>query len=196
MLILISPDDLKHVKHQYIDQETQQLKHFRFPVAFAANLQQVVILRTVIRLQGRLDRNSLGKDSLYASQEIDLSPSHMPRLNRPYEEESYPTWFRVWVSPDDKYLAFTKRRGKPEIVRGSSTGLWSVTIWRDELRGERPLYQPFREIYVNNTNLLKDGYLAFHPKLPLLVVSGDIETIIWSFGSGGNAISINPFAGI
>lgn len=195
LLIMIPPNDLKHVERQFIEQKTQKFKHFRFPVAFAANLQQVVILRTVIRLQGSLDCNPPGKNSLYASKEIDLSPSYMPRLDRPYEEEPYPSWHRVWVSPNDKYLAVTKRRGKPEIVRENSTGLWSVTIWRDESQGKKPFYQPFREIYVNNTNLLTDGHLLFHPTLPLLVVSGDIETLIWSFESRGNAISINPFAG-
>ena len=196
LTIAIPPIDLQYIERQLLEGNTQKLKTFRFPIAFSDDLKQVVILRALIRLQGDLDSDSPSKMSLYTSQEIDLCPSYMPRLDRPYEEEPYPSWYRIWSSSDEKYLAVTKRRGKPEVVRDTPWGLWSVTIWKEASRGEKPLYQPFQEIYVNNTNLLKDGYLSFHPKLPLLVVSGDIETLVWSFESGGNANSKNLFQDI
>ena len=196
LTIAIPPIDLQYIERQLLKGNTQKLKTFRFPIAFSDDLKQVVILRAVVRLQGRLDSDSPSKIFSYTSQGIDLCPSYMPRLDRPYEEEPYPSWYRIWLSSDEKYLAVTRRRGKPEVVRETPWGLWSVTIWKDGSRGEKPLYQPFQEIYVNFTNILKDGYLSFHPKLPLLVVSGDIETLIWSFERRGNANDKSLFRGI
>ena len=196
LTIAIPPIDLQYIERQLLEGNTQQLKTFRFPIAFSDDLKQAVILRALVRLQGRLDSDSPGKIFSYTSQEIDLCPSYMPRLDRTYEEEPYPSWYRIWLSSDEKYLAVTKRRGKPDVVRETPRGFWSVTIWKDGSRGEKPFYQPFQEIYVNSTNLLKDGYLSFQPKLPLLVVSGDIETLSWSFERRGNANSKSLFRGI
>ena len=130
LTIAIPPIDLQYIERQLLEGNTQKLKTFRFPIAFSDDLKQVVILRAVVRLQGRLDSDSPSKIFSYTSQEIDLCPSYMPRLDRPYEEEPYPSWYRIWLSSDEKYLAVTRRRGKPEVVRETPWGLWSVTIWK------------------------------------------------------------------
>jgi hypothetical protein len=89
-------------------------------------------------------------------------------------------------SPNGKYIAVAKRRGRPEVVKNWPWGVWSLTIWKDDcLTADDPNFQAVAEIRVHSTNLLKDGYVVFHPYKPIVAVSGDIETVIWNFADVG-----------
>jgi hypothetical protein len=114
---------------------------------------------------------------------IDLSPTHV--LSHKYsvsEEEEYPRWYKLLFSPNGKYIAVAKRRGRPEVVRNSPWGVWSLTIWKDDCPTVDKLnFQVVAEVRAHTTNLMRDGYFPFHPYKPMVVISGDVETVIWNF---------------
>ena len=178
LLFHISSDDLQHFQ--------EQLPSFHFPVTFSADLQQVVLLHTLFRLHRGSGQTPHEQNPPCSCQEIALSPQTILRRDCSYEEEVYPTWYRVWLSPNSKYMAVTKRRGKLDIIKASAWGVWSITIWVDHSSpDQKPNYQALCEISVNSTNLSQDGFLAFHPYYPLVIISGDIETILWNFDGTG-----------
>ena len=184
----IPDEDLQHIikaKHALSSQ-------FQFPLAFGHDLQEIVVLHTVIRPYLMLEAYSRLPMRSFYSQKIDLAPKGISRLERPYEEAEYPAWYRVWTSQARRYLAVTKRRGKPEIVKHNSWGVWSLTVWEDGSQADQePSYVPFGEIYLNTTHLGKDGFVAFHPTLPLVVASGDIEAVCWNFKSQSKSPSVS-----
>lgn len=189
--IHIPAKDLQHVERQCLDSRQKLHPTFQFPVSFGGNLEQLVVLRSVVRSRAVAYHSLDSRQRHYTFQELDLSPKIFPRLDRPYEEEEYPSWYRIWLSPNGHYLAVSKRRGKPDVVRNNPVGYWSVAVWKDEsLPHQEPHFVPLHEIYLNSANLAKDGSLAFHHRLPLLVVSGDLETVLWNFGSPGNRYCI------
>ena len=186
----ISNDDLRHIKPHLL--QSTPSSEFQFPMAFGTDLQDIVVLHTVIRPRQVWEAYLGGAVQRFDCQKIDFSPTEISRLKYSYREAEYPTWYRIWLSPTRRFLAVTKRRGKPDIVASYPWGVWSVTIWRDGSQPHQgPLYKPLSEIYLNTTNLGKDGFLAFHPTLPLLVASGDVETVCWTF-EGRSELPISP----
>ena len=175
-------DDVQHIQPQLL--QSLPSCAFQFPIAFGIDLQDIVVLHTIIRARQASGVYSGEVVRRFDSQSLDFQPPGIPRLKREYQEAEYPAWYRIWLSPARHFLALTKRRGKPEIVTQYAWGLWSVTVWRDKSQPHQgPLYEPLGEIYLNSTHLGKDGSIAFHPTLPMLVASGDIETVCWNFES-------------
>ena len=189
-------DDLRHIVTPELLEDSPESR-FQFPLAFGTDLQEIVVLHTVIRPRPALAAYSGETIRLLDSQTIDLAPKGISSLERPYQELKYPRWYRIWMSQTRRFLAVTKRRGKPDIVEHNPWGVWSLTIWEDISQADQgPSYQPLGEIYLNTTHLGKDGFLAFHPTLPLVVASGDVEAVCWTFKSKGkpSATLLKPWA--
>lgn len=161
----------------------------RFPIAFCANLQQVAILSTVVRIHR--DTETSSKDAIdqnysHSTQSIDLSPHNVPLMNSVLEpsrmaEDGYPRHYRIAFSPDGKYLVVVKLASCPgaESLRH---GLWFLTVWEDIALGASvPDFTPLAANTAHSTDLLPDGTVVFHPTEPLLIVSGDVETFVWAF---------------
>ena len=177
----VSNDDLRHIAKPELLQDSP-LCEFQFPMAFGIDLQEIIVLHTIIRPRQASVAYPGDAVRLFDCQTIDFAPKGISSLERPYQEAEYPAWYRMWLSPARRFLAVTKRRGKPEVVAHNPWGVWSLTIWEDESQpNQGPSYRPLSEIYLNTTNLGEDGFLAFHPTLPLVVASGDIEAVCWNF---------------
>jgi len=160
-----------------------------FPIAFCANLQQVAILSTVVRIYKdteTLSEDAIDQDYSHSTQSIDLSPHNVPLMNSVLEpsrmvDDGYPKHYRIVFSPDGKYLVVVKLAS---CVGAQSFryGVWFLTIWEDIAAGANiPNFMPLAATTANSTDLLPDGTVAFHPTEPLLIVSGDIETFVWPF---------------
>jgi len=184
----IASDDLKYAEPLG--------SQFRFPIAFSADLSQFSILRTVYTLEVDLSLAKFIKSFESTSllcQRLDLSPiwylypkcHHLLHLQG--LENECPRWYRLEFSPCGQFIAAARRRGLPQIVDSSPDGTWSITTYRKQrvtIRSKQTvLWEVLSEVTAHSSDFRAEGTFAFHPTLPMLAITGDLETFLWNFGT-------------
>ena len=195
-LIDLDTEDLREVER------TAEGSNFRFPVAFAPNLQRISILRTLL---------SIEQDGSLQQQRIDV-PLHQPilpsiaakrrKISRIWsrknavkteQPQQIPAlksrFYKLKFSPCGHYVANVERQiDKNE----SSDGHWNFTVWKkessDASAAQTSAWQRIATLCDIYGDFLHDGSFTFNPQFQVIALleiaplEGD-QASIWKFGT-------------
>lgn len=176
--------------------------NFRFPVAFAPNLQRIAILRTLFCVE---EDGSLHQQSIYVPLPQSM-PSSIPRKRKKWSLQRWkknvvetehppqapapkPRFYKLKFSPCGQYIAHAERQDDKNEF---SQGHWNFTIWKKESLDASGAHASswvrlakLCDIY---GDFLHDGNFAFNPQFQMLALLEiaqvpSNQTTIWKFGT-------------
>jgi len=173
---------------------------FEFPITFSSNLLQVAILGSLVTIimEGSYGTpDQIGQRASYIIETISFPIKHDitkdERLtanglgeNAAKHKEIYSTWTDRAFSPDGTYLLTSEVQGGILSIRGSTFvdyGKWLLTVWG---HCNKAGYQMLSRIKVPVDVFRGNGSgFAFHPNLPILILSELSCTSAWYFMEQG-----------
>jgi hypothetical protein len=195
-LIDLDAEDLREVER------TTEGRNFRFPVAFAPNLQRISILRTLFWVE---------QDGSLQQQRIDVPlpqpiPPSIPakrrkwsliRLRKNAVEREQPQqipalksrFYKLKFSPCGQYMANVERQNDKNEF---SEGHWNFTIWKkeslDASAAQTSAWQRIATLCDIYGDFLHDGNFAFNPQFQMIALLEiaqvpSNQTSIWKFGT-------------
>jgi hypothetical protein len=158
-------------------------ENFSFPVAFRKDMCQIIILRSVIRINPDLLSTS---SSAPFPREIYNSQA----LTKPCGENNQSGDYVIancMFSPNFKFLAIIEGKGRPQGFTA-----WRVEVWRDrDPNGLLPQFEfagTVQPSHFENLGRRTFTRLAFHPSLPLLIFPRWGTTSLWWFDGDSEPI--------
>lgn len=172
---------------------------FEFPITFSPSLLQVAILGSLIRiiLETTATENTGPLNATYSIQTIsypidhDISGEELVTKTglgnvSAMEKEIYANWRDRSFSADGFFLLTSEVQGRIYSMTGTSFvdfGKWLLTVWG---RSGDNDYKIISRVKIPADIFRAQGpYFAFHPELPILVLSELCQTSVWYFAEPG-----------
>jgi hypothetical protein len=191
-LIDLDADDLREVER------TAEGRNFRFPVAFAPNLQRISILRTLfwVEQDGSLRRQRIDVPLPQPFPRSTLAKLRKWRRKNAVETEQpqqipalKSIFYKLKFSPCGQYVANVERQiDKNEFL----VGHWNFTIWKmepsDASAVQTSAWQRIATLCDIYGDFLHDGNFAFNPQFQMIALLEIAQVTsnqasIWKFGT-------------
>lgn len=196
-LIDLNPEDLREVER------TAEGRNFRFPVAFAPNLQRISVLHTLFWEE---HDGSIQKQRIHVplpQPAPPLAPSKRKRWSykrlwkntkRTEQAEQTqpipaqkPRFYKMKFSPCGQFVAHAERQNDNNEL---SWGYWDFTVWKRESSdtsvAQASVWQQVATLCDIYGDFLHDGNFEFNPQfqtLALMEIDRCNQTSIWKFGT-------------
>lgn len=192
-----------------IDQDAEDLREvestvegrkFRFPIAFAPDLQRISILRTLfwIERDGSLQKQRVDGPLFHPIPPIISAKKRSRRRRKRPKKDAAVTeqpqqvsairsrCYKLKFSPCGQYVAIVERQSDKNEF---SEGHWNLTVWKessDASAAQAHAWERVETLYDIYGDFLHEGNLAFHPRFQMIAFVEHAQyhqTSIWKFGA-------------